>query len=70
MDVISETLICSILNIMVDRIQELCDSKCDISSSEPCRIKLKFFFSCMLVSHKTGPIMNSDTNEAREVCLI
>jgi len=30
MDVTSETLICSILNIMVDKIQESCDSKCDV----------------------------------------
>ena len=69
MDVTSDTLICSILNIMVDRIQESCDSKCNISSSEPCKIKLKFI-ACMLFSHKTVPITNSDLDEAREVCLI
>jgi hypothetical protein len=37
MDMAAETLICHILNMIMEKIQESSDSKCDISSSKPCR---------------------------------
>ena len=55
MDLTSETLICCILNIMVNRIQESCDSQCDILSSEPCRIELKVFMHACLRNVRINP---------------